>query len=106
MKNFKLNREEISREIHHLLKESFPDRNIDGRAVTEFIAEFSETGRGLVFDIGGYCAIAGLETNKAVELLMYDLEIELEKNLHDKMLFDIRLNGDKIEFCEKREING
>lgn len=101
MSKFRLNKEEIAREIHHLLKEAYADRDIDGQVIAEFISDMSDDNGGLVFDIGGYCKKCGMEPGKTAGRLMYDLDVELEKNLHDKMLFGINLNGNKIEFREE-----
>jgi hypothetical protein len=97
---FRLQKEEIAREIHHLLKESFPDKDIDGGSIGEFITNNENGKNGFTFNIRGYCEKSGLEPVTTIERLMYGLEVELEKNLHDKILFGIRLKGDEIEFYE------
>lgn len=103
MNKFRLNKEEIAREIHHLLRENYPGRQIDGVALTEFIMESVKDGTTLVFNAGDFCKRAGLRPEQTIKKLMYDLEVELEKNLHDKVLFSVKLTEDKIEFRQDIE---
>ncbi len=98
MNKFKLDKEEIAREIHHLLREEYPDRNIDGATIADFVGELATEKSGLVFNVRGFCEKTGLDPEQTAKQIMFGLEVELEKNLHDKILFSIALNGDKIEF--------
>ncbi len=98
MNEFKLNKEEIAREIHHLLREEYPDKNIDGTTIADFIGNLSAVKSGLAFNVRGYCEKTGMNPEQTAKQILFGLEIELEKNLHDKILFSIALKGNNIEF--------
>ena len=98
MNKFKLNKEEIAQEIHHLLREEFPDKKIDGTTIADFIGNLGAEKSGLAFDVRGYCEKTGMDPEQTARQIMFGLEVELEKNLHDKILFSVALKGDNIEF--------
>ncbi|SYZ73251.1 hypothetical protein TRIP_C21369 [Candidatus Zixiibacteriota bacterium] len=96
--NFKLSRDDIARQIHYAIRELHPDHQLDGNIVHKMIIESGDKGTALIFPAGNFAEINGFEPKKFVRDLYRTLNLEMEKNLHDKFLFEILVDDNFIHF--------
>jgi len=95
---FKLEKDDLSRQIHYVLKELYPEANIAPETVHNLVIETAPDGAGFKFDAASMADMAGLDKEELTSGLYRGLGIEYEKNWHDKSYFDIKTVGGAIEF--------
>jgi hypothetical protein len=96
--NFKLTRDDIARQIHFSIRELYPKQILDGNIIHKMIIESGAEGTGLIFPAGSFAEVNGFEPKKFISDLFRTLNLEMEKNLHDKFLFEILVDDDSIYF--------
>ncbi len=89
LKKYKLTINEIALTIHRALCDIFPDCGIDGQKVRELVIRPGNGSGNLVFRAEELAAKYGLETSELIDRLMLELNIEYEKNWHDRAFFHI-----------------
>jgi hypothetical protein len=95
---FKLTREDLARQIHQGIREVYPDLIFEGNIVHEMLIVEEPAGSGFIFPAGDFAAACDLGRGDFVGKLRMELGIEFEKNLHDKFLFDMKMDGELIYF--------
>jgi hypothetical protein len=97
-KYFKLTREDLARQIHQGIREAYPELSFEGNVIHKMIIEEEPSGSGFIFPAGDFGEFCGLKRGEFVAGLKMELGIEFEKNLHDKFLFSMVMEGDMIYF--------
>ncbi len=97
-RDFHLSRDDIARQIHHSVCELYPGRILDGNIIHKMLIEKGESGSALMFPAGEYAQVNGLEQKEFVRNLYHVLNLEMEKNLNDKFLFEILVDDNFIYF--------
>ena len=97
-KYFKLTREDLARQIHQGVREVYPDLAFEGNIVHKMLIVEEPVGSGFIFPAGDFAEACGLVRREFVGKLRMELGIEFEKNLHDKFLFDMKIEGESISF--------
>ncbi|MEW5922592.1 MAG: hypothetical protein AB1746_01250 [Candidatus Zixiibacteriota bacterium] len=95
---FILEKDELARQIHFILRELYPDINIDPKLVHGLVVETAPGGAGFRFDSALFAEKANLDKKQLTAGLYRELGVEFEKNWHDKSYFEIKQVGDSIEF--------
>ncbi|HDL03732.1 MAG TPA: hypothetical protein ENH25_06335 [candidate division Zixibacteria bacterium] len=95
---FKLEKDEISRQIHYILGELYPDLKISSDAIRDLVVETAPDGAGVKFDAAAFAEHAGIDKNELTADLFKELGVEYEKNWHDKLFFGIKMIGGIIDF--------
>ena len=104
---FKLEKDEISRQIHYILRELYPDLKTTSDIVCNLVIETAPGGAGFKFEAASFAEKAGLDGNQLISGLYKELGVEYEKNWHDKSFFEIKVIGGTIDFhILNRETNG
>nr|MBN2278010.1 hypothetical protein [candidate division Zixibacteria bacterium] len=94
-----LSKSELARQIHYVLKETYPGLEFDPEIIIGLITE-SGTGEGeeLQFGAGELARIMNMDLGKVIEQVYRGLGIDFEKNWHDKVLFKMTLKNDMLIF--------
>lgn len=95
---FKLEKDEVARQIHFILRELYPDLSIDPQLVHELVVETVPEGAGFRFETARFAERTGLEKKHLAAGLYRELGVEFEKNWHDKSYFEIKMVGESIDF--------
>jgi len=95
---FKLERDDLSRQIHLVLRELYPESDLPPKLVHDMVIETAPDGAGFNFDAGRFAGETGLEKEELTAGLYRELGVEYEKNWHDKAYFEILINDESIEF--------
>ena len=95
---FKLERDELSRQIHFVLRVLYPESSLSPKLVHDMVTEAAPDGAGFNFDAGRFAEETGLEKEGLIAGLYRELGIEHEKNWHDKVYYEILTKGESIEF--------
>ena len=95
---FKLEKDELSRQIHYVLKELYPETNIAPETVHDLLIATAPDGAGFKFEAATMADMAGLDRDELTSGLYHELGVEYEKNWHDKSYFDFKTVGGTIEF--------
>jgi hypothetical protein len=93
-----LNRDEIARQIHLLLGEIYPEGRFDADIIVKMITYPAHGENEMAFQAAAYARMTGLDESELLERLFRELEIQTEKNLHDKYLFEMSRDKDSIFF--------
>ncbi len=90
-----LTKEELVVQIHHTLRELFPDRIFSPNEIkNSLVADDS----GITFMVPDFARINDMETADIIQKLYIELGIEFEKNLHDKFYFVMTKDNESLHF--------
>jgi hypothetical protein len=89
MKKYELSIDEVALAVHRALCDIYPDRGINGKRVRELIFRSDDGSGNLVFKAHELAVDYRLETAELTDRLMLELNIEYEKNWHDRAFFHI-----------------
>ena len=95
---FILEKDDLARQIHFILRELYPGVRIDSGLVHELVVETAPGGAAFRFNTAAFAEKAGLDKKQLMAGLYRELGVEFEKNWHDKSYFEIKQMGDSIEF--------
>jgi hypothetical protein len=102
-----LNRDEFARQIHLLLGEIYPEGRFDADLIVKMITYPVHGENEMAFQAAAYARMSGFDESELPERLFRELEIQIEKNLHDKYLFEISRDKNSIFFkARSGEKNG
>ncbi|UCD17745.1 MAG: hypothetical protein JSV44_02250 [Candidatus Zixiibacteriota bacterium] len=96
--SYKIRREEVARQIHRALREVYPDCKIGGSDVVRLVAETTPDGGKITFLAAQLAAELNLDPKALIADIFRELGVEYEKNLHDKFLFEMKCDNEKIHF--------
>lgn len=97
MTEFKLTKDELVREILHIVCEQYPEKSLTADLIHKMIFE-STPGEKFMFPAGDYAVFNNLDKDEFADKLHDGLGIEFEKNLHDKFLFEMSREENIIYF--------
>ncbi len=97
MKEFKLIKEELTRQLHQTIQELYPESQYDPNLINKLLLE-SEPGRQFIFPANEFAESGNLDAVNFINSLFLELGIEFEKNLHDKFLFEMTRDDNTIFF--------
>ena len=100
---FRLDREEIARQIHLVIREIYPDQEVDGNLIHKMIQEAGTEGDKMIFPAGEFGEVTGMAGTDFARQVYLELGVEYEKNLHDKFYFTIRREEGNIIFETVKE---
>jgi len=92
---YKLTKEELVVQIHHTLRELFPDRLF---SPDEIMNNLIIDSSGITFMVPDFARINDMETADVIQKLYIELGIEFEKNLHDKFYFVMTKDNESLHF--------
>lgn len=95
MINYKLTVKELTVQVHHVLRDLYPDTALDPSAISGFI---TEDDNRLIFEAGKVALRFGLDKTETVKKIYRELGVEFEKNLHDKYYFKMTAEDDNLIF--------
>ncbi|MEP0827055.1 MAG: hypothetical protein HRF51_00900 [bacterium] len=95
---FRLEKEEIARQIHYVLREIYPERQFDANRIYDMVVEEASPNRKLVFPADKFAEVSGMDGTEFTASLFRELGVEFEKNLHDKFFFTMRREQGKLIF--------
>jgi hypothetical protein len=94
---YKLTKEEISRQLHQMIQDLYPESSYDPNLIHKLLFE-SRPGEVFMFPAGDFAEINNLDSTDFADKLHTELDIEFEKNLHDKFLFEMTRDDNTIFF--------
>ena len=97
MMEYKLIKEEITRQLHQTIQDLYPESNYDPNLIHKMLFE-STPGEVFMFPARDFAEFSSIDTTDFVNKLHTELSVEFEKNLHDKFLFEMTRNDDTIFF--------
>lgn len=95
---FRLEKEEIARQIHYVLREIYPERQFDAGRIYDMLSEEASPIQKIVFPAEKFAEVNGMDGAEFTASLFRELGVEFEKNLHDKFFFTMRREQGKIIF--------
>lgn len=95
---FRLEKEEIARQIHYVVKEIYPERQFDADLIYEMLVEEKAVTQTIVFFAERFAEVNGLDRIEFSVSLYRELGVEFEKNLHDKFFFTMSREEGNIVF--------
>jgi len=87
---------EFARQIHRILKESYPDNTVTGEEVRKYITADNSSGLVLKYEANIFAGKFGFKTKDLINKIFTELMIEYEKNWHDRTFFRILKTGEAI----------
>ena len=103
MKIYSIQREEVARQVHHVIREIYRNYEFDGDSIIRNIVSDNEDDRSFVFNARQFAEEYDIEPEGFIDNLCRELGIEYEKNLHDRFLFSMSHDESAIYF---KQING
>lgn len=94
----KLSRDEIARQIHLVLRELYPDKNLLANVIHKMIIETNPDGAGFRFPANEFAEYNDIDELNLAGRLHKELGVEFEKNLHDKFFFAMTEDAGSISF--------
>ncbi len=94
--DYELTPDEIALMVHHALRELHPESEIDSRLIRAAVTV--ESDGLLAVRVGGLGSLLGSAAEELARELYLVLNIEWEKNWHDRAFFNIVLDGETIFF--------
>lgn len=98
LSGFRLEKEEIARQIHYAVREIYPERQFDADLIYEMLVEEKAVTQTIVFLAERFAEVNGLDKIEFSVSLYCELDVEFEKNLHDKFLFTMKREEGNIVF--------
>ncbi len=95
---FRLEKEEIARQIHYVIREIYPERQFDADLIYEMLVEGKAATQKIIFLAERFAEVNGLDKIEFSDSLYRELGVEFEKNLHDKFFFTMSREEGNIVF--------
>jgi len=97
MKDYKLTKEEISRQLHQTIQDLYPESSYNPNLIHKLLFE-STPGEAFMFPARDFAEYSNINTTDFIDKLHTELSVEFEKNLHDKFLFEMTRDDNAIFF--------
>jgi hypothetical protein len=95
---YKLTKSEIAGQIHRTLKDIYPSLSISGPSVAAKIVRSGRPGSDIKFLAGEFALENGINMKELIDRLYIELQIEYEKNWHDRVFFGIFKGKESLYF--------
>ena len=106
MKEYKLTKEEVTRQLHQSIQDLYPESNYDPNLVHKLLFE-TKPSESFLFPAKDFAEFSNLDPADFINRLHSELSVEFEKNLHDKFLFEMTRDDNTIFFTAlKSNLNG
>lgn len=97
MKEYKLTKEEITRQLHQTIQDMYPESSYNPNLIHKLLFE-SKPGETFMFPARDFAEFTHLDAADFTDKLHKELGVEFEKNLHDKFLFEMTRDDNTIFF--------
>lgn len=96
--SYKLTKSEIASQIHRTLKDIYPSLDISGESVAAKIVKSNRAGSDIQFLAREFAFENGIDLQDLIDRLYLELQIEHEKNWHDRVFFGIFKGKESLHF--------
>ena len=93
-----LTSDELAQQIHRVIKDIFPTLSLSGDDVSGYITNISADRPGLKFRAYEFSKKYNIAPEEFIEKVYIELQVEYEKNWHDRVYFKILKDAPAIYF--------
>jgi len=96
--NYILTSDELAQQIHRVIKDIYPTLSLSGDDVSGYITSKSDDRAGLEFNAYEFSKEYNMPPEEFIEKVYIELQVEYEKNWHDRIYFRILKDARAISF--------